>query len=171
MQLPLPNTYWVRTGQLLAGEHPFGRDPVDAHNRLAALRASGIDSFLDLTESFEAPNYRRLLPRQVDYVRLPIADHDVPKEVAQMRDIQSRIRAALAADRHLYVHCRAGIGRTGLTMGCFLVEQGLDGRAALEELNRLWQCSTNAQAWPRIPETEAQAQYIRNWVSYTKQTE
>jgi protein-tyrosine phosphatase len=163
---PLPDTYWVRTGQLLAGAHPFGEDPVDAHNRLATLREAGIDSFLDLTEASEAPVYRRLLPRRADYQRFAIPDHGVPNEVEQMRQIQSRIQQALAADRRLYVHCRAGIGRTGLTIGCFLVEQGLDGDAALRELNRLWQCSSTAEAWPRIPETEAQALYVQNWASF-----
>jgi hypothetical protein len=167
---PLSNAYWVQSDRLLAGEHPFGRDPVDAHNRLAALRAAGIDFFIDLTEPFEMPSYRRLLPRRAAYVRLSIPDHQVPREVAHMREIQSRIHEALAADRHVYVHCRAGIGRTALAIGCYLVEQGLDGAAALEELNRVWQRSNAATVWPRIPETAEQTQYIRNWVACGKHT-
>lgn len=70
---PLANSYWVRPGRLLAGEHPFGESPTDAHDRLAALREAGIDYFIDLTEIGEMPNYRRLLSKWAEYVRYPIA--------------------------------------------------------------------------------------------------
>ena len=35
----------------------------------------------------------------------------------------------------MYVHCRAGIGRTGTVIGCLLAERGSAGDAALQELN------------------------------------
>jgi hypothetical protein len=160
---PLANSYWVRPGRLLAGEHPFGESPTDAHDRLAALREAGIDYFIDLTEIGEMPNYRRLLSKWAEYVRYPIADTALPKEAAQMREIQARIREAMEKGHGVFVHCRAGIGRTGMAMGCFLVEDGMAGRAALEELNRLWKQSARASAWPRIPQTREQADYITRW--------
>jgi ADP-ribosyl-[dinitrogen reductase] hydrolase len=61
------------------------------------------------------------------------------------------------------VHCRAGIGRTGTVVGCWLVEQGLAGEDALDELNRLWQQCERSQVWISIPETEAQVEYVRRW--------
>lgn len=136
---------------------------MDAQNRLARLREAGIDFFIDLTEVGEMPNYRRLLSKWADYVRFPIADSTVPKTEAKMHDIQSRIRDSLAGGRNLFVHCRAGIGRTGMTVGCFLVEEGLQGTAAVEELNRLWLQSACAASWPRIPQTREQADYICHW--------
>ncbi len=160
---PLPNTYWVLPGRLLAGEHPFGEDPIDAHNRIAALREAGLNQFIDLTEFGERPNYRPLLPRHFDYVRYAIRDTEVPQDIALMRDIQLRIRAGLAAGRGVYVHCRAGIGRTGVAIGCFLVEEGLSGKAALKELNRLWQQCARSRSWPQVPQTDAQADYILKW--------
>jgi ADP-ribosyl-[dinitrogen reductase] hydrolase len=63
----------------------------------------------------------------------------------------------------VYLHCRAGIGRTGMTIGCLLAESGYPGEAALEELNRLWQQSQRARQWPSIPETDAQSAYVRDW--------
>jgi hypothetical protein len=163
MSLPLANSYWVIPGQFLAGEHPFGESPVDAHNRIAELRSAGIDYFLDLTEPQEMPNYRLLLPRHAEYLRRPIPDTSVPREPAHMQDIQGRIRAALAQDRCVYVHCRAGIGRTGTVVGCYFVEQGLDGNAALKQLNKIWKQSERSKSWPKIPQTEGQAEYIRHW--------
>jgi len=170
MDLPLVNSYWVRPGQLLAGEHPFGEDPIDAHNRLVRLREAGIDCFIDLTEADERPNYRRLLPRGSEYHRHPIPDQSIPQNDAVMVAIQSLLRARLDAGRKVYVHCRAGIGRTGTVIGCFLVEDGLPGKAALKELNRLWMQSERSRSWPKVPQTEGQAQYIRAWSPRVSQT-
>lgn len=163
MTTPLANSYWVVPGRFLAGEHPFGDDPLDAQNRFAALREAGIDYFVDLTEIGERPAYQRLLHRAASYVRFPIPDCGIPGEPAQMRQILTVIGEALARERRIYVHCRAGIGRTGTVVGCYLVEQGLDGKAAIKELNRLWKQSERSKSWPKVPQTEAQANYIRGW--------
>jgi hypothetical protein len=161
--LPLVNSYWVIPARFLAGEHPFGEDPLDAQDRFAALRAAGIDFFLDLTEIGERPAYQRLLHRSARYVRFPIVDCGVPVQDEQMRQIQAAIRAALAEDRTLYIHCRAGIGRTGLVVGCYLADDGLRGDAALKKLNKLWRHSGRSMTWPALPQTDEQANYIRRW--------
>jgi hypothetical protein len=163
MDPPLPNTYWVIPDLMLAGEHPYGTDEGDARERLARLCGAGINYFVDLTEMGEMPDYRRLLPAHAHYLRCAIRDTDVPSEIAQMQGLQSRIRNALALGRRMYIHCRAGIGRTNLVVGCYLAEGGLDGNAALEQLNRLWTRCARAQSWPTVPQTSEQADYIRDW--------
>jgi Dual specificity phosphatase, catalytic domain len=163
MTLPLVNSYWVIPERFLAGEHPFGENPHDAQNRFAALRAAGIDFFLDLTEIGERPAYKRLLHRNASYVRYPIVDCGIPASDDQMRQIQAVIRAALAENQKLYIHCHAGIGRTGLVVGCYLADEGLGGKAALQKLNKLWQQSERSKSWPAIPQTAEQANYVRQW--------
>jgi len=167
MNRPLANSYWVQDGRVLAGEYPTGREAkltAEGHARVHSLVSAGIDCFIDLTEAGEGPAYDTLLPKGVMYLRHAIRDQDVPRRQAQMRRIQDDIAAALAGGRSLYLHCRAGIGRTGLTVGCFLVEQGRDGDEALREINVLWtqQCA-RAASWPSIPQTPQQADYIRSW--------
>jgi len=167
MERPLANSYWVQTGRLLAGEHPAGREAqigAAGRERVQSLLSAGITGFVDLTEEGECADYAMLLPKTVLYLRHAITDQDVPREPKQMRRIQDDIAAALAEGRSLYLHCRAGIGRTGLTAGCFLVEQGQPGEDALRELNLIWteQCA-RAATWPTIPQTERQADYIRGW--------
>ncbi len=163
MDPPLPNTYWVLPGSLLAGEYPYGAGAADTQQRLRRLLDAGIDSFIDLTHPGERPDYHPLLPAQVEHWRSAIADAQIPLEIAQMHRILARLQSALAVGRRPYVHCRAGIGRTGLVVGCYLVEQGLDGEAALAQLNRLWQQSARSYSWPRVPQTDAQAAFIRAW--------
>ena len=156
---PLANSYWVLPGRLLAGEYPGGL----SRERLDTLLGAGIGSFIDLTQPGELVPYEAELPAGVAYRRLSIPDHGLPAERAHMAEILAYLRQALRAERPVYLHCRAGIGRTGTVVGCFLAEEGAGGEAALEELNLLWQQSARAQGWPSVPETEAQVEYVRGW--------
>jgi ADP-ribosyl-[dinitrogen reductase] hydrolase len=160
---PLPNTYWVIPGQVLAGEYPAAPDRAESRMRLARLLDAGVDCFLDLTQPDELPPYHADLPRAIEYLRKPIADHGIPEVAQQMVEILACLRQALSARRVVYVHCRAGIGRTGTVVGCLLVERGLAGKAALAELNRLWQGSARSAQWPVVPETDEQSEFVRTW--------
>ena len=160
---PLPNSYWVVPSRLLAGEYPGALDEADARLRLSQLHDAGINSFIDLTEDSELPPYRHLLPAHSEYLRSAIVDTCVPNNVSQTRELLAAMSAAVARGRGIYVHCRAGIGRTGLIIGCFLAEQEASGRTALKVLNRLWRQSGRAASWPQLPQTAEQADYIRHW--------
>jgi protein-tyrosine phosphatase len=127
---------------------------------------AGIDSFLDLTQFGERPEYRSLLPAGVHYLRSAIVDAQIPTDPAQMQAIQGHLRAMMADGHRVYVHCRAGIGRTGLVIGCYLAEQGLDGPGALRELNRLWRQSERSTSWPAVPQTIEQAEFILGWLRH-----
>ena len=160
---PLPNSYWVIPGRLLAGEHPSSLDQAEARARLGRLRLAGLNCYIDLTEPGEQPDYRHLLAKRAEYLRSPIADTGVPLHVSQTQELLAAIRAALARKHGIYVHCRAGIGRTGLVIGCFLAEEERDGRAGLKRLNLLWRQCARADDWPRVPQTAEQADYVRHW--------
>jgi ADP-ribosyl-[dinitrogen reductase] hydrolase len=160
---PLANCYWVTPGKLLAGEYPGGADLAATRARLASLIEAGVGFFLDLTEEGELEAYAPQLPRGVKHVRRPIGDHGVPRLRERMSEILESLRGALAGRHAVYVHCRAGIGRTGMVIGCYLAEQCHDGEAALNQLNRLWSASARSASWPMIPETTEQADYVRRW--------
>jgi len=160
---PLPNTYWALPGLLLAGEHPSGLTPDATRQRLSVLLGCGIECFLDLTRPGEVEPYDQALPFHIEYLRKPIRDHGLPEKREHMMEILDCLHDALRSGRPAYVHCRAGIGRTGMVIGCLLVERGLTGEQALDELARLWQQSERSKFWPNVPETEAQTDYIRVW--------
>jgi ADP-ribosyl-[dinitrogen reductase] hydrolase len=161
--LPLRHCYWVIPGLLLAGEHPNGPTRDKTRDRLKKLLAAGIECFVDLTKPTELLRYDTHLPFYVEYARKPIKDHGLPGSRAQMTEILDYIANSMRAGRPVYVHCRAGIGRTGTVVGCLLVERGLAGDGALDELNRMWQQCRRSKSWAFIPETDAQAAYIREW--------
>lgn len=160
---PLPNTYWALPGLLLAGEHPSGLTVEATQQRLSTILACGIECFLDLTHPSEIDPYDHVLPFHVEYLRKPIRDHGLPEKREHMMEILDCLHDALGSGRPAYVHCRAGIGRTGMVVGCLLVERGLTGEQALDELSRLWQQSERSKVWPSVPETEAQTDYVRLW--------
>jgi ADP-ribosylglycohydrolase/protein-tyrosine phosphatase len=164
---PIPNSYWVEPGRLLAGEYPGSVSRADAMERVQKLLRAGINSFIDLTEEGELPAYEHLLAglteRQVRYRRMPIVDHGLPESPAHMMRILDLLESELAAGRCVYVHCHAGIGRTGTTMGCHLVRCGLANNAALARLQTLWKQSARSRHWPTVPETDAQIEFVRLW--------
>ncbi len=166
-RLPLPNSYWIEPGRVLAGEHPSGTNDESTRKRLRKLADAGIDCFLDLTEPDEFPSYQPLFSaprsgREAIYLRRPIRDHSVPQSDAHMREIIETLNRALAGGRCVYLHCRAGIGRTNLVAGCWIAERD-GGEAALERLNRQWRDNARSRTWPTIPETEEQAAFVRGW--------
>ncbi|HEY6642371.1 ADP-ribosylglycohydrolase family protein [Povalibacter sp.] len=162
---PIPNSYWVRPGRLLAGEYPGLPAPAPTLDRIQRLLRAGVTAFVDLTAEGELAPYVQLLPvdGSVTHQRWPIRDHDLPESPQYMQQILDAVDAALAEGRCVYVHCRAGIGRTGTVVGCHLIRSGLGPDAALEYLNQLWLQCARSESWSSVPETDEQYRYVREW--------
>ena len=163
LRKPLAESYWVVPDRLLAGRYPGGKSPKEAERRVEAFLEAGFDTFIDLTEAGELPPYDVYLPGSVQYLRKPIPDHGLPRAREHMAEIQAAIDGALSSGRRIYVHCRAGIGRTSLAVACHLIEHGLSADAALIRLNELWRDNERSQTWPDVPETDEQRDYILDW--------
>jgi ADP-ribosylglycohydrolase/protein-tyrosine phosphatase len=168
---PIPESYWLAPGRLLVGEYPGSQSRADAMERLRRFLQSGVTCFVDLTEPRELPSYEALLPfatpegRRVEYLREPIPDHGVPQGIEVMQRVLAMIDDALEAGHVVYVHCRAGLGRSAMVAGCWLAGRHALGSDALEELQRCFQQSAKSQYWSEVPETAEQAEYVRNWVA------
>jgi protein-tyrosine phosphatase len=160
---PIPGSYWVVPGRLLAGPYPGAWDEAATRERLRQLLEAGVTFVVDLTEPREHDAYLLLLSteaaalgRKVTHRRLPIPDMDVPSEDV-MTAILATIDAALAEGETVYVHCLGGIGRTGTVIGCYLVQHGLDGQEALNTIVRL------RGGLDDSPQTGEQCAMVRTW--------
>ena len=130
-EIPISGAYWVVPGKLLAGEHPGGADLCATRGRVAALLRAGVSLFIDLTQSWESHQpYADILEegahkgdhpaRRVNY---PIDDFSTPTVEAMTRVLDA-IDGEIERGGMVYLHCLAGIGRTGTAVGCHLVRHG-----------------------------------------------
>ena len=179
--LPIPESYWVITGKLLAGEYPgVPFAPEITRQRLDAFIEAGITTFINLTRPGESEDYSALMHEQAAYHAVHYAQHDVVEmeclsfpiedynlpEISLMSEILNAIDHALAQGRKVYVHCNGGIGRTGTTVGCFLVRHGRTGPQALRELAGWWEQVPKSARHPHSPETVRQEEFVLNWAGY-----
>ncbi len=167
---PIANSYWVEPGRLLAGEHPSAPSVENRKTRIAAFLDAGITCFVDLTEEQEYSGYSEVLNAvaerrgtEVQHLRKAIVDMSVPRELRDMVDILDTIDAKLTGGHGVYVHCLAGIGRTGTVIGCYLARHGPGGRDALLRLAELW-LPMERSAWAGCtPQTLEQFDMVRYW--------
>jgi hypothetical protein len=166
---PLRESYWVVPGKLLAGEYPGQYEMELTRKRVDALLEAGFDTFIDLTGANETYPYRDILFEQaraygmvVAHERFPIGDFGLPTPKG-MNDILDRIEEKLSAGHKIYVHCWGGIGRTGTTVGCYLVRQGKTGEEALDQLAEWWRGVPKSSYHLRSPETQEQVDFVRKW--------
>lgn len=161
---PNPNSYWVVKDRFLAGEYPSGNTAGEARHKIRAFLDAGITSFIDLTPPAEMFPYASLLKGAgVDYRRFPIPDNGVPTDPRQMTEILDAVDAAMAADRRVYVHCQAGVGRTGTVVACWLQRHGRSSKEALRELRELWRTTDRSRRMRRSPNRAVQVAWVKGW--------
>lgn len=167
--LPIPESYWVIPDQFLAGEYPASRDERFARQRLSAFLEAGIADFIDLTRPNELVHYEPLLKELAPlydlkprYTRISIQDRGLPSHET-MREILDALDDAIGKKRKVYLHCWGGVGRTGTTVGCYLVRHGETPKNAVAQVNALYLTRPPKLYYPRSPETDEQIQFILDW--------
>lgn len=168
ISLPFAESYWVLPGRYLAGEHPAKSDELTTRRRLQAIIQCNVSAILDFTEKGdsrliysdwlkeEAAGYER----QMDYWNYPIPDFTAPDKNL-MKEILDKIEEELSAGKTIYTHCVAGVGRTGMVTGCYLVRHGWTGEQALERIKLLR--SEMPSWWKSSPEDPSQVELILRW--------
>ena len=167
--VPFPSSYWVVPGQLLAGEHPVEFNEEDTRARLNALLDVGVRTFVNLTEERERmQSYAHQLQAlakdrglAVEILRIPIPDRSVPsaETLTSILDVMDR---SMANGQPVFVHCFAGVGRTGTVVGCYLMRHGrATGQNVIETIVELRShMPGGAEA---SPHTAEQVQRVKSW--------
>ncbi|MCK4413108.1 MAG: dual specificity protein phosphatase family protein [Candidatus Eisenbacteria sp.] len=169
MKTPPPYTYWILPGKVLGGPYPGAHSTDELPPRLFALLDFGISCFLDLTEPGEcdtAPyvdlvgKVARSSGRELEYRSRPIFDFAVAAPEF-MSEIIDTLDDLLASGHRIYLHCFAGVGRTAMVGGCYLVHRGMAPEAALAVLNSDEEAALHGGAYR--PATAAQRALIEEW--------
>ena len=168
---PLGESYWVEPGLLLAGEHPGHWDEGVARRRVAALLDAGIRLFVDLSAPTDPVHpYKSVLEKlccarglYAEHLSVPLRADAVPDHAEDVVYVLSEIQFTLESGERVYVHCGDGVGRTGMVMGCWLVERGFDPGGALDELARRFAAMNKASSYHYTPTSALQAEWVEAW--------
>jgi protein-tyrosine phosphatase len=115
-----------RGGDWLAGE-------------LSGWRRAGIDSVLSLlTPGEEADLDLRneavtTKAHGMKFLSFPIRDREVPNSESELAAMLEKVDADLTSGKNVLIHCRHGIGRSGLVAACLLVTKGLSPEEAVNK--------------------------------------
>jgi protein-tyrosine phosphatase len=153
--------YWVNgpwPGKLALAARPRGEDWLE--DEIKSWKQAGINTVLSLLEPAEEAELGLkdegpLVKRQgMKFRSLPIPDRQVPNSESELTATLEQIDADLSSGKNVVVHCRQGIGRTGLVAACLLITKGLGPDTAITSL-------VSARGI-QIPETDQQ----RNWIDH-----
>jgi protein tyrosine phosphatase (PTP) superfamily phosphohydrolase (DUF442 family) len=156
--------HWVDgpwAGRLALAARPRGGDWLA--DEAAVWRAAGVDvavSLLTLEEEQDldlSGEARAMKFAGINFVSFPIPDRQVPSSPTEVAHLVEQIDAELKAGKNVVVHCRQGIGRTGLVSACLLVSKGLTPEKAVKTLS--------ASRGSEIPETEDQCRWIEHYAA------
>jgi protein-tyrosine phosphatase len=156
--------YWVDgpwPGKLALAARPRGGDWLE--DEIASWRRAGIGTVLSLLTTDEEQDLD--LSREAGAVRaqgitfksLPIPDRGVPSSETEVAAALETIDADLASGKNVVVHCRQGIGRSGLLAACLLITKGIDPKKAVE--------TVSAARGIDVPETAEQCSWIDHYAA------
>ncbi|MGP8243577.1 MAG: dual specificity protein phosphatase family protein [Bryobacteraceae bacterium] len=148
-------------GRLALAARPRGGDWLV--DEIASWRRDGIEAVLSLLtpeeeRDLDLETERREAEAQgIEFLSFPIPDREVPSSEAEMTLALEKLDGALSSGKNVVVHCRQGIGRTGLVAACLLVSRGLSPEAAVSRLS--------AARGVAVPETSEQRDWIDRYAA------
>jgi protein-tyrosine phosphatase len=151
--------YWIETpwrGRLAVAPRPRGGDWLE--DEISGWKRAGIDAVASLLtpDEVEELHLAREASLSVSYdVRfysLPIPDRDIPPSDAEAVGLARDLLDELTRGRDVLIHCRQGVGRSGMIAAAVLVAGGDSPDAAFSRISKARGVET--------PETEPQRLWL-----------
>jgi protein-tyrosine phosphatase len=146
----------IGEGSLAISAHPASS--ADADSRIAEIAASGIDRVISLLEPAEAQSLGLqhegdlVSAQAMDFLSFPIPDMGLPESIDAFAQLSRRLYRQIHAGGHTLIHCRAGVGRSGLLAAAILMHGGRDAHQAFAHVAR-------RRGMP-VPETSGQGAWL-----------
>ena len=148
----LANFSWLIEGKLAGAAKPGGENSEEED--LQFLHEMGVQAMITLCAE---PCKADLLQKyNIRLKHLPVEDFEAP-DFELIEKAVTFIERRLAHNEPVLVHCRAGFGRTGTILACYLIKKGMPPTQALAEVRR---------ARPGSVEVKAQERAV--WAYYRK---
>ena len=155
-----PDLFWIPgpwRGRLAVMTRPRGGDWLS--DEASGWRESGLDVIVSLLEQEEAAQLglfeesRAAEDTGIRFISFPIPDRGVPASEQAAVSLINTISEALEKGRKVAVHCRQGIGRSGMIAAAVLASTGIDSSRALE--------SVSSARGLSVPETKEQREWVQ----------
>lgn len=170
MYKPIEYSYQV-SKQVFAGEHPlFDIYKSSIKGNIPTLLKFGITYFLDLTQSYEVPEYASFLPSNVQRISFPIKNCGVPSNIETVIELFHELEHLLhdKPRAKLYIHCHGGVGRTGTIVACYYIYfEHLSFEEAIDKMRRQYAQSPRSKIM-NAPENSLQIEFIREFAKHTR---
>ncbi len=156
--------YWADgpwPGRLALASRPRGGDWLE--DEIAEWRRQGVDTVASLLTVEEEKDLglsaeeRHVRAQGMRFVSFPIPDREVPDSDAKVAAALEKLDADLSSGKNVVVHCRQGIGRSGLMAAGLLIMKGLNPEASIKSLT--------AARGTSVPETAAQTRWIDHYAT------
>ena len=124
--------YWIVQGEIAGSPQPglYG----DWDEDIAYLKQNGLSFVVSLTE--EPLIKDRIISEGFGFYHLPIRDMDAP--MPRMADEAIKImRQQTAEGNRVLLHCKGGVGRTGMMGACYLVSKGYSAKDSIEMVRKV----------------------------------
>lgn len=153
--------FWIEgpwRGKLAVAARPRGGDWLE--DEVSFWRSARIDEVLSLLTADEEVELdlrgeaEKVGAKGMKFASLPIIDRQAPSSETRVGRMIEQLDADLSAGKNVVIHCRQGIGRSGLIAACLLIAKGLRPGDAIERVSVARGVS--------IPETTEQ----RNWIDH-----
>ena len=154
--------YWLDgpwKGKLALAARPRGGYWLE--DDVANWKRAGVGAVLSLLtpeeqDELELQNEAREVQGQgLRFSSFPIPDLQVPRSEAKLAEALKNVTANLFAGKNVLIHCRQGVGRTGMVAACLLIQSGMSPGAAVE--------SVSAARGVAVPETPEQREWIERY--------
>ncbi len=157
-----PDLFWIPgpwRGRLAVAARPRGGDWLE--DEASGWRRAGIDVIVSLLEADEAAQLdlvdeaKAAGANGIRFISFPIPDRGVPASAPAAVSLIAAISDALESGQNVAVHCRQGLGRSGLIAAGVLVSAGIDPERAIEVVS-----SARGQTVPETPDQRLWVQQL-----------
>jgi protein-tyrosine phosphatase len=155
-----PELFWISgpwRGKLAIAARPRGGDWLD--DEATGWRRAGVDVVVSLLENDEAAQLdligecRAAEHNSMTFISFPIPDCGVPASFGDAASLMTRISAQLDAGKNVAVHCRQGVGRSGMIAAGVLVTSGASPEEAMQ--------TVSSARGAEVPETLEQRRWMQ----------
>lgn len=153
--------FWIDgpwLGRLALAARPRGGDWLQ--DEIEGWRNAGVSTILSLLtpeeeESLELADEAEVAKaHKITFISFPVEDRRVPVSPTELSKALERIEADLQSGKDVVIHCRQGVGRSGLAGTCLLINAGVSAPSAIDLITR--------SRGVHVPETQEQ----RDWIDF-----